>query len=91
MSEHSIEALVAMGDAELGKLMGHAEQIKTFRTNLKKADALKGKARTEVQQRINKMFEPRVYPDEIGWMVEDAKRSASKKELADASPASVMD
>jgi hypothetical protein len=94
MPQYTIKDLQAKTDQELMDLLGLTNTLNGFKEDLGEADALKGKAREDVEERINDMLNPRIYPNDLSYAIEDAKRRAAKtgkEALADDSPASVMD
>ena len=93
MEKVTIKNLVGKSDEELLELLGYASKVEEFKENLAAADKLEGKAREKVEERIEKMFTPHVYPDEIKWAIEDATRKSKsgKEAMNDCSCASVLD
>jgi hypothetical protein len=91
-----IKTLRAMDDAQLLDILGLVNTLNDFKEDLEEADKLSGKAREEVQERINNMLSPRIYPGDLGYAIEDAQRRAKKNQsgkdaMADESPSSVID
>ena len=89
----TIERLQGMSDEELAEAFGFKEKLAQAREGIAQLGSLKGKARKEAEDRISRMFEPNVYPDEFKWIAEDAKRSVKRSaddELADDGPGSVI-
>jgi hypothetical protein len=93
MPKIRIKDLKTKSDAELLELLGYTNKLAEFKTNIAEADKLTGKARELVEQRVQDMMTPNVYPTEIKWAIEDATRKSKggKEALADDSPDSVMD
>lgn len=91
-----IKDLVGKTEEELLDLFGFQDKVKDAKEELGKMDKLEGKARELAEERIERMFEPHVYPDEFKWIREDAERAAKRKQtgkeaLCDCSPSSVID
>jgi hypothetical protein len=80
-------------DAELIELFGYDRKLEDFKEALEEGDKLTGKAREKVEDRINEMLTPRVYPEDLKYTVESAKRSAKtgKEAMNDCCCASVID
>jgi hypothetical protein len=88
----SIDALVAMSDAELSKKFGFDQQLADAKKALAELATLTGDAREHAVKRVDKMLQPNIYPSEFGWIKEDAERHAcrsAKDEMCDCSPASI--
>lgn len=86
-----ITMLGGMDDAGLMKKMGLEDKLDEAKAAIQEMQGLTGKAREEAQERLKRMFEPSIYPGEMKYIVEDAKRAAKngKDELCDCSPCSV--
>lgn len=96
MAKVTIKDLVGKSDEELMEVFGFKEKVANAKEELAKIDKLTGKAREDAEERISRMFEPHVYPDEFQWIRESAERKAKAKQsgkeaLCDCSPASVLD
>lgn len=88
----NIKELAAMDDAALSKAIGYDKKLADARKSLDEMDKLEGKAREYAEDRVAKMFEPHVYPEDFNWIVEDAKRSTKtgKEEACDCCCRSVL-
>ncbi len=89
----TIDRLQSMTDEELAEAFGFNEKLSQAKEGIAQLSKLKGKARSEAEDRIQKMFEPNVYPDEFKWIAEDAKRKVSNTKddaLSDDSPRSIV-
>lgn len=84
-----IDELKGLDDAALTAKLGFTRKLAEAREGLDKMAALEGKAREEAASRVQRMFEPNVYPDEFKWIAEDAVRHAARSavdEMNDGSP-----
>lgn len=95
-SKIGIKDLAKKSDEELLEVFGFKDKVAAAREEIQKMDKLEGKAREIAEERIERMFEPHVYPDEFKWIREDAERAAKRKQtgkeaLADCSCGSVLD
>lgn len=90
-----IDDLLAMDDNALMGKLGLNAQLKEARSGLTEMAALSGDARKEAASRVDRMFQPHVYPSEMKWIAKDAQRAAKCKdaaaEMCDCSPSSLMD
>lgn len=90
-----VDKLAALDDAGLMKVLGLDKKVAEARKALDDMAALTGEARKYAEERVRKMFEPHVYPDEFKYIVEEAKRKAKKKsgqdEMACCAPHDIMD
>ena len=90
-----IDELSGMDDAALAKRMGFDDKLADAKTHIAELSKLTGEARTIAADRLKHQFEPRVYPDEWGWIARDAQREAARKNMTpkdvimDDSPASL--
>lgn len=93
MAKYTLADVKGMSDAELGALFGFPDKIKTFKDHIAEADKLPPKGKKVVEDRLNSMLNPTIYPDEIRWAIDDAKRKdrTGKDELCCCEPASVVD
>jgi hypothetical protein len=93
MIESDIKALLKLDDTGLAEILGFNRKVAAFREDLQEADKLTGKAREEVQERVDEMLTPNVYPGDLGYAIERAtrKKQSGKEALADCSCTSVMD
>jgi hypothetical protein len=91
-----IKDLVKKTPDELLEIFGFKDKVAKAQEEIQKMDKLEGKARTIAEERIERMFEPHVYPDEFQYIRESAEREAKRKQtgkeaLCDCSPCSVLD
>lgn len=93
MAKHTVDELAGKTDAELLELLGFASQVDEFKEALGEAKALKGKARERIEERVNEMLTPHVYPGDLKYAVKSAKRETAtgKEALNDCCCASVLD
>lgn len=87
---YGIDTLKAKKDPELLELLGLDQKLAVFKEALAEADTLKGEPRKKVEDRINSMLTPNIYPEDLRYAVRDAKRSG-KEEMCNCCPTSVMD
>lgn len=90
-----IDDLLGMDDAALMTKLGLNAQLKEARDGLTEMANLTGDARKEAADRVNRMFQPHVYPSEMKWIAKDARRAANKKDavaaMCDCAPSSILD
>ena len=93
MTVPTIKSLVTKSDEELMGLLGYQEKVVEFKKNLKEADSLSGKPREKVEAAVARMFTPNIYPDDLKYTIESAKRAgkSGKEALCDCAPSSVLD
>lgn len=84
-----IKALLALDDAELSVKLGYAKKIESFKEDLMEADKLTGEARDEVNEKIDQMLTPNIWPEDLKHSIERAKRKGAKGNKT--TPASVLD
>lgn len=82
-----IKTLLALDDAELSAKLGYTKKLEGFKEDLMEADKLTSDARKKVEDRLESMFTPNIWPDELHHVVESAKRKASGK----TTPESVLE
>lgn len=87
-----IKDLAAMDDATLMKTLQIDKKIESARKGIAEMDALTGKAREYAEKRVERMFEPHIYPEDMSYIADDAKRATKtgKEESADCCCTSVM-
>jgi hypothetical protein len=74
-----IDELAAMGDEELGKVLGIAQKLTAARKDLDEMAKLDGEARKEALKRVERMFAPHVHPEEFSWITKDVLREQERK------------
>ena len=79
MAKMSIEQLKKMSDDDLRELLGYDKKIATFKEDIAKADGLSGDARKIVEDRIESMFTPNIYVEDLKYTIQDAERQAKRK------------
>lgn len=79
-----LSELAAMTDEELSKVIGLTKKLDDAREELAEMDKLDGEARKIALERVEKMFQPNIYPDEFKWIKDDAVREAARKTKKDA-------
>lgn len=84
MAKVGIAELKAMDDAKLLEVLGFQQQVDQFKAQIAEADSLKGDAREKVEEEIQRMFTPHVYPGDLKYSIERAKRKnrTGKEEAA---------
>ena len=94
MAKVTIKDLAKMDEAQLMEKFGFKDKLENAKEEIAKLDQLDGKARTIAEERISRMFEPHVYPDEFGYIRESAIRQAKpksvKEEMCNCSPDSAL-
>lgn len=80
MEKITLDKLKGFTDEQLSEALGFNAKIEDFKSQIAEADSLKGNARKEVEQEIERMFSPRVYPEDLKYKVEHAKHKASRKD-----------
>jgi hypothetical protein len=75
----TIAALRKKTDEELSDLLGFNGKIENFKKDLEKADNLDGKAKEIVERRIEEMFTPRPYVEDLKYTIDSAERQAKAK------------
>lgn len=93
MKRYTLEDLKNKTDAEFYELFGYDRQVAEFKDTLSEAEKLPPKGKEKVEDRLNEMLSPRIYPEDLKYTVESAKRKeqSGKEALCDCSPASVLD
>lgn len=89
----SIKGLLALDDAGLMEVFGFDKQLAQLKERLTAADKLQGKARKEVELKLQEQLTPHVSPDSMRWWIEDAERHAKqspKDAMDDDCPSSVL-
>jgi len=89
----SVENLAKLSDNELATLFGLTKQLEDIKKAIKEMQTLTGKAREYAEERIENMLTPHIYPGDVKYIVEDAKRSVkkdAKTEMCNCSPDSVL-
>jgi len=87
-----ITQLLAMDDAALMAKIGLNAKLDAAKKNLAELNSLTGEARTHAIGRLERQFQPNVYPEEWSWIKEDAQRHAcrsAKEEMCDCDPESI--
>lgn len=79
MAKWDIKTLQGKTDDELQTLLGFKSKIECFREDLATADKLSGKARETVERRLEEMFTPRPYVEDLKYTIESAERQAKRK------------
>lgn len=88
-----IDTLAGLDDAALSVKFGLADKLAKAKKDIAELAALTGDVRAKAAERVDKMFKPNIYPDELGWVKEDASRAVcrdAKEEMCDCSPSSLM-
>lgn len=83
----AIDKVVAMDDPTLMTTLGLKQQLDEFKEAAKEAATLTGDARKKVAESLERQLTPRVYPSELKYEVERAKRKATDG----PTPASMVD
>lgn len=84
-----IKTLLALSDDELAAKLGYAKRIADFRADLERGGALTGEPRKLVEDKINSMLTPNIWPEDLKYTVERAERKASGKDKT--TPESVLE
>lgn len=79
-----IDTLAGMDDAALMAKLGFDKKLDKAKGDLADMAKLDGDARANAVKRVNDLLNPSIYSDELGWIVQDAKRSANKQSCAEA-------
>lgn len=78
--KHTLEELKSKSDAELLEMLGFKNQLDEFKESLAEAEKLKGKAKEHVEDRVNEMLTPRIYPGDLKYAVKSAQRKTAEGE-----------
>lgn len=93
----TIEEMAGKSDAELQALLGIDKKVKAFREALEEAKGLKPEGRKAVEDRLERMLTPNVYPEDLKYAIEQAKRAeqkgsaGAKAAMQDCCPCSCLD
>lgn len=74
MAEDKISQMLKLDDAALAKALGFADKVKSFKEDLTRADKLEPKFRTGVNESLEKMFQPNIWPEDLKYKVDKAER-----------------
>ena len=83
----AIDRLSEMDDATLLRTLGFQQQVDEFKSALTDAKTLEGDARKKVADELEHQLTPKVWPSELKYSVERAKR----KEKGATTPCSVCE
>lgn len=79
-----ITELKGLDDAALSTRLGYDKKLSEFKSDIELADGLKGDARKNVADKIDRMLSPNIYPEEIKWAVQREQRKEAKATTPDS-------
>lgn len=74
MAEDKISQMLKLDDQALAKELGFADKVKSFKEDLARADKLEPKFRKGVNESLEKMFQPNIWPEDLKHRVNQAER-----------------
>lgn len=73
----TIDSLLSLDDAALGKKLGFADKVTAFKLDLERAKKLDQDGKAKVNAHLAKMFTPDSYRvDDLGWKIDQAEKKA---------------
>lgn len=74
MAEDKISQMLKLDDQALAAALGFADKVKSFKDDLTRADKLEPKFRKGVNESLEKMFKPNIWPEDLKYKVDHAEK-----------------
>jgi hypothetical protein len=92
MANYKIADLVALSDEELMKAFGFDQKLKMARKELEELNKFTGDARSEAEEKVQRMLNPEIYLNELTWIADDIERKQRQNDpKAVPVPSDLMD